>query len=132
MKDESFHKPGYDGRLAYIDVMKEFMMAISKSSIAMDYPLWFNSLRGYFSVTSPFMSSKDRVEIKQQFKKIETRHKSIMNASISEDNKNNLLDSSLCGSLHEVTDMMYSKTRHLLLPANYEDEDELTEEGFGD
>ena len=84
--DNSYSKPGYDGRLKYYEHLKSYWDAIAKTSFSDDYAGWKKLLRGYFARTKAFIKTKEREEIINQFSIIENNIREMDTASVSTKN----------------------------------------------
>lgn len=125
--DESFSKPGFDGRLQYYKVVGGFMKGIAESSIMNDYDRWFNLLNCLFDMVSPFIKKPDDLA-----KDIAVVEKKVYGYLGSCSNKNNqhVLNRAIESELHVLTRKIYGAAKHMLLPIQEDEDKEYSSEEF--
>lgn len=125
--DESFDKPGYDGRLQYYKIIGGFMKGISESSLSNNYDAWFNLIHCMFDMVCPFIRKPD--ELKKEIEKVEKIVYS--NSSTSTNHSNQyILNRNVEKKLHELTGKLYTAAKHMLLPIQEETDTEYSTEEF--
>jgi hypothetical protein len=124
----SFDKPGYDGRLNYHAILKQYMMAIAQSSYRKDFADWSLLLRDIFGMIAPYIKSDLAALSKKEINQCELMV-AIMNNCVDVANKN-IIAGLLRRRLREATDNLYERSKHLLLPVKLDTPQELNEEEF--
>lgn len=130
MKDDQivFDKPGYDGRLNYHAILKQYMVAIAQASYNNNYQSWSILLRDAYGLVAPFIKSTDAAESKKEIEKCDNLV-NVYNSCTSKQNQNQVYGL-LRKKLRESTDNLYSRSKHLLLPVKTDSNDTFDAEEF--
>lgn len=106
-------KPAFDGRLSYFAVFEEYMKDYRQARLSDNLMHEYKALQGLHIMAAPFIKEVFRNEIKSLLKLSRTR--------LNSKNKNIRLSAEI--PLTDAAEKLHHYGKHLLLPANYDDDD---------
>lgn len=124
----SFDKPGYDGRLNYHAILKQYMVAIADASYNNNLNNWARLLRDMFGMIKPYIKSDDATACKSDIERCESLV-SVMSSCFNRNNQQSI-SITLRKNLRNATDDLYFKAKHLLLPVKTNDNQTFNEDEF--
>lgn len=127
-KPDSFDKPGYDGRINYHNLLKQYMIAIAEASYMDDFSSWSKLLRDMYGLVRPFIKVSDAELSRIEIEKCES-YVNISKTCIMKTNEIAML-SIVRNRLSVARDNLYDRSKHLLLPTKSDAEESFDAESF--
>jgi len=109
-------KPGFDGRLAFINVMEKAMFLWLQASATRDQQLQYQALRQLHILVSPYVKNENNEEIKTLLSQIQQ--------NLAQKNQNISITTNVQESLNNTAYKVFNYGKHLLLPQDMEDASE--------
>jgi len=124
-----YTKPGYDGRLEYFKVLKDYMINIANAQFMGDFAAWLRLLRGMFALVQPYINPVDATKINAMITTIRQQYTTINSDTIHGCNKK-VINGFLDNKLQTLMELLYTSSKHLLLPTQPVDDDEYDFDSF--
>lgn len=123
-EEESYNKPGYDGRLEFYKHLKDYWDGLSNSALSGDLDIWIRYLRGYFARTREFIRPKLREEISKKFVILNQLNLKLNLGGAMGQVDKFILENKMINTIQLLEDDLFSGTKALLLPMKAEEEEE--------
>lgn len=125
--DESYSKPGFDGRLHYYKLVGNYMINIAITQNMHDYHGWLDNINGLFDMVSPFI--KQPADIRLKILRCGKHINSLSNCCLIKSNQV-VLNKHIETELHDLTQTIYKSAKHMLLPISEDSNNEFDEDDF--
>ena len=109
------YKSSFDGRLKYFDTLEIYMATFAKALLNNDLTMQYFSLRGFYSLTAPFITEDANTKSKAILDKVKK------NIQV----KNSHAKLKVQEQLLEASEVLNHNAKHLLLPTQLDENDDI-------
>jgi len=125
--NDSYSKPGFDGRLHYYKLVGSYMYAIAQHQAIHDYKGWLDNINGLFDLVTPFIPDNNKLD--EEITKCEKIIDNLGNGCINRSNQL-IINRHIEQQLHNLTKSLYKSAKHMLLPISSKTEGTFSEADF--
>jgi len=119
-----YKKPGYDGRLHYVQTLNTIIVNIHEASVEESHHRWCNLLFTALNQVAGFVDTTKHTKLYDDLKRIYGKIHLYNSPNIRNKINLSLNINNLNIKLHEITKDYIFMSRHLLLPVSDDDEQE--------
>lgn len=124
---EDFTKPGFDARMEYYKVVREYMVNIAKAQYESNISGWIRLLLGLFALVKGYLKPDDAKKIKEELRSVSIK---LDNTKRSYSASNAVVMINVDRQLQNLTEDIYSAAKHMLLPIKDNEDDTFDEDAF--